>query len=62
MRRLGLLHLASLLLLMLLAVSPHFDAVTGALVVVAVLGPIAANSWLPTALRTVLTVRPRRAS
>lgn len=62
MRRLGLLHLASLLLLPLLAVTPYLDARTGAVVVVSVVGPIAANSWLPTALRTVLTVHPRRAS
>ena len=62
MRRLGLLHLASLLLLPLLAVSPHLDPATTAVVVVAVVGPIAANPWLPTALRTVLAVRPRRAS
>jgi 4-hydroxybenzoate polyprenyltransferase len=62
MRRLGLLHLALLLLLPLVAVSRHFDAATAAVVVVAVLGPIAANSWLPTALRTVLPARPRGVS
>ncbi len=62
MRRLGLLHLAILLLLPLFAVSPHLDAATGAVVLVTVVGPIAANSWLPTALGTVLPARPRRAS
>lgn len=61
-RRLGLLHLALLLLLPLVAVSGHFDAATAAVVVLAVLGPIAANSWLPTALRTVLPARSGGAS
>lgn len=62
MRRLGLLHLASLLLLPLLAVGRHLDAATAAVVVLGVLGPIAANSWLPAALRAVLPTSPRRAS
>lgn len=57
MRRLGLLHLAFLLLLPLAAVSHHLDAATGAVVLMTVMAPIAANSWLPAALRAVVTAR-----
>lgn len=62
MRRLGLLHLASLLLLPLVAVSPRLDAATGAVVIITVVGPIAANSWLPAALRAVVPPRAGAAS
>jgi 4-hydroxybenzoate polyprenyltransferase len=57
MRRLGLLHLASLLMLPLVAVSQRLDAATGVVVVITVVGPIAANSWLPAALRAVVPTR-----
>lgn len=62
MRRLGLLHLAVLLLLPLVAVAHTFDVWMWTAVVVAVIGPILANSWLPTALRAVASPRARRPS
>lgn len=62
MRRLGLLHLALLLLLPLLAVAQRFDATLGVALLVTVVGPIVANSWLPAALGAVLPARAGRPS
>lgn len=59
MRRLGMLHLALLLLLPLVAVAQHLSAALVLMLLVGVIAPIAANSWLPAALRSVLPARAR---
>lgn len=59
MRRLGMLHLAMLLLLPLVAVAQHFSTALVVVLLIGVVAPIAANSWLPAALRSLLSARPR---